>query len=176
MAKLTGVSIIPVIEALHRLESEGLVESRPYWGSRVISLTEEVVQDRFSMREAVECHVARILAARISRDQEQQLRELASTLDELQQQRIIDDTWWEKHYAFHLSLAEFTGHASLADALRRINLFNLLQRAEYNTITVKSAVPADNHCRIVDAIKSSDPQQAEDEMRVHIRRSGIITE
>ena len=50
MAALTGVSIIPVIEALHRLEDEGLVESFPYFGSQVIQLSEETIADRYALR------------------------------------------------------------------------------------------------------------------------------
>jgi DNA-binding GntR family transcriptional regulator len=51
MAALTGVSMIPVIEALHRLEYEGLVESFPRWGSRVVELTPQTVRDRNSLRK-----------------------------------------------------------------------------------------------------------------------------
>lgn len=176
MAKLTGVSIIPVIEALHRLEAGGLVESRPYWGSRVISLTEEVIQDRFALREATECQVVRILATKITKAEEELIGKLAAELDDLQQKKILDEDYWAKHYAFHLSLAEAAGHESLVDALKRINLFNLLQRAEYNSITINSEVPKDNHRRVVDAVLTRDPQRAEDEMRTHIHRSGLVTE
>ena len=176
MAKLTGVSIIPVIEALHRLESEGLVESRPYWGSRVISLTDEVMQDRFALREAIECQVVRILAARIDDEEVERIYRLADGLDVLQQKKVLDDNYWEKHYTFHLTLAELTGHPSLVDALRRINFFNLLQRAEYNTITIHSEVPANNHRLVSEAIATRNADTAEAAMRTHIRRSGFVGE
>ena len=174
MAKLTGVSIIPVIEALHRLESEGLVESRPYWGSRVIELTEKVIEDRYALREAVECQVVRILASESTAAHLDRLYELARRVDALGQEHVVSDQYWNYHYTFHFTLAEMTGHESLMQALRRINLFSLLQRAEDSTIRKHPDVPADNHQRIVTAIGTHDRDVAEREMRTHIYRSGLV--
>src|SRR5512143_4178650 len=66
MADLTGVSTISVMEALHMLEREGLVESRPHYGSQVIRMTPTVMKDRYELREAIECHVVRILSKSIT--------------------------------------------------------------------------------------------------------------
>ncbi len=173
MAELSGVSIIPVIEALHRLETEGLVESKPQWGSRVIELTREVIQDRYALREAVECHVVRILCNRLSERDFEVLHSMASRLDAFQKSDRIEDEFWDEHYAFHLRLAQHTNHPSLVEALRRINLFNLLQKAELTAKRIHAPVPEDNHRRIVRALESGDPDVAEREMREHIFHSGL---
>jgi len=173
MAALTGVSIIPVIEALHRLEDEGLVESKPQWGSRVIELTPEVISDRYALREAVECQVVRILCNRLKDGDFTLLHTMAMRLDDCQTSHQIDDQYWEEHYAFHLKLAQHTNHPSLVEALRHINLFNLLEKAELTAQRIHAAIPADNHQRIVRAIETGDPDIAEREMREHIFHSGL---
>jgi DNA-binding GntR family transcriptional regulator len=176
MAKLTGVSIIPVIEALHRLEDEGLVESFPYFGSKVIQLTEETIADRFALREAVECQVMRILAKHLTRDQENQLRYYARELDATPRGPERVDTFWDRHYRFHLALAQATNRPSLERALHRINLFQILQRSVRTQKLTNVPIPADLHMQIMDGIASRDPDEAEKAMRDHLYFSGLIRE
>ncbi len=173
MAELTGVSIIPVIEALHRLENEGLVESKPQWGSRVIELTDETIQDRFALREAIECQVIRILCKKITRSELNELYEIAAELDQYEIENKLDDGFWDSHYDFHLRMAQLTGHKSLEETLHRINLFNLLQRAELTAHSKELPIPEDNHRRLVKQIESGDCNAAEAEMRNHIFHSGL---
>jgi DNA-binding GntR family transcriptional regulator len=175
MATLTGASIIPVIEALHRLEDEGLVESYPYFGSRVIELTEQIINDRGALRAAVECEVARILAMHATEEQVNRLQFLARQLDETS--RVTDeDLFWERHYEFHLSLASMTERPSLEKTLQRINLFLLLQRAVQTKKLTGVPIPDDLHMRIVRGIATKDADVSEKVMREHMRFSGIIRE
>jgi DNA-binding GntR family transcriptional regulator len=174
MAEITGVSVIPVIEALHRLETEGLVESMPYWGSRVISLSRETIRDRFALREAVECQVARILAKHLTREQEKQLVEIAAELDNTSRDPKVEDVYWDKHYGFHLLMGEFTGCKSLIEALHRMNLFILLQRALDTRRRKPRKIAKDLHMQVVKGILSKDPDVAEQAMRTHIFDSGLI--
>ncbi|HEX7008932.1 MAG TPA: GntR family transcriptional regulator, partial [Phycisphaeraceae bacterium] len=53
-----GVSRMPVADALVRLEQDGLVESRPMIGARVVPLTPQRLRDDQVMREALECQAA----------------------------------------------------------------------------------------------------------------------
>ncbi len=176
MAKLTGVSILPVIEALHRLEDEGLVESFPYFGSKVIQLTAETIADRFALREAVECQVARILARHLAHELETRLLYHARELDATSRAPEQEDTFWERHYRFHLTLAQATGRPSLEKALHRINLFQILQRSVSTQKLTKTPIPADIHMQIMDGIASRDPDAAEKAMRDHLHFSGLIRE
>jgi DNA-binding GntR family transcriptional regulator len=176
MAKLTGVSIIPVIEALHRLEDEGLVESYPYFGSQVIQLTEDAIADRHALREAVECQVARILARHITSDQENRLRYLARELDTTSRAPDDEDTFWDRHYRLHVAMAEAAGRPSLVRALHRINLFQLLQRSVKTQKLTNVPIPTDHHGRVIEAIATRDPDIAEKAMREHIQFSGLIRE
>ena len=103
MAKLTGVSIIPVIDARHRLENEGRVQSIPYVGSSVISLTAENKLDRYALRLATECQVARMLSHGVLREElKRQLIVQARALDTQLEVNERSKATWEMHYEFHV--------------------------------------------------------------------------
>lgn len=176
MAEHTGVSVIPVIEALHRLENEGLVESRPHWGSRVITLSKETIRDRFALREAVECEVVRILTRHITTVQENQLKFLAEELDSTSRESENIDLYSSRHCNFHLTMAQYTDCPSLSRALRNINLFRLLSKALAFHLKRDDEIKKDLHMRVVRGILSHDPKIAEQAMREHIYDSGLVTE
>jgi DNA-binding GntR family transcriptional regulator len=169
MAELTGVSVIPVIEALNRLEGDGLVESQPQWGSFVTMPTLEKIQGMYMLREAIECQVVRILSKGISEDEERILRSIADKIDaEYNEKTRVDIA--DAHYELHSKMAEFTGYSTLIDAMKRINLFWVLCKA-VSTRREKSHMPKDWHMRLVDAIMTGDPDKAEAAMRIHIADS-----
>jgi len=176
MATLTGVSTIPVIEALHRLEYEGLVESFPRWGSRVVALTPETIRDRNSLREAVECQAVRIVAEmELSKEQQNWLRYLAEELDSLPRSTEPGNPFWNRHYEFHMELVGLTGCLSLEKALHNVNIFHLLQRNTLVNLDIFSQIPGDLHLKIVQTILDKKPEEAERAMREHIllSRNGI---
>jgi len=168
MAELTGVSIIPVIQALHTLENEGLVETFPNWGSRVITLDRETTRDRYLLREAVECQVARILTQGLSPDKVSRLKDLAVELDDFVAVETPPGEFWEHDFAFHETMAKFTECKSLYKALENINLFRLMQKTKEQVLFQHISLPKDLHMSLVDAIVSGDPDRAERQMREHI--------
>ena len=166
MAEMTGVSTIPVMEALHRLKNEGLIESRPHFGARVVRLTNTIMKDRYELREAIECHVVRMLARMLTPAQGDELLAMARETDTLARENRADPRFWESHSRFHRRLAELTACESLVDVLQKTSLFLILQRA---FLAVKLAHgAAENHEQVVKAIVSGDPDIAERAMREHI--------
>ncbi len=164
--------MIPVMEALHRLEYEGLVESFPRWGSRVVSMTQETVRDRNVLREAVECQAVRLLAETgLSKEQENNLRFLAEELDGTPRTEEPKSPFWDRHYEFHMKLVEYTECGSLIKALHNVSLFHLLQRIILSKKEIFSRIPGDLHKKIVQAIIDKNPDEADNAMRDHIRLS-----
>ena len=60
LASELGMSLIPVSEAMQRLEMDGLVESWPRVGTRVTVPTVEDIRDFVILREALEAQAARL--------------------------------------------------------------------------------------------------------------------
>jgi len=175
MAKLAGVSNIPVMQALHRLENEGIVESNPYLGARVVELSEDKIKDRYALREAVECQVARILSHRLTEEQYKSLLNSAADLDLAEQKPgMTDESFWYKHHEFHMSLARYTSYKSLEKSLYAIGLFTLLRFADNSSFSHHLSLPRDNHKQLVESIYSGDADEAEKAMRLHISRSEIV--
>lgn len=176
LAERSGVSTIPVLEALLRLEADGIVESMPFRGSRVVQVNHEKIMDWYALREAVECQVVRMLATMIKPHELQQLENLAARLDMMESTGSTDDEFRALHHTLHRRMAELTGRRSLVEALARINLFNLLHRAQMVATRHQDRIPSDNHMRVVRAIGTRDPKLAEEAMREHIYHSGITDE
>lgn len=175
MAKVAGVSVIPVIEALKQLEEDGLVESKVKWGSFVTIITPEKVKDMFVLREAVECQVARILSENMTQEQEMELRKIADELDHTDYTSDTSKQFNSNHYHFHNKMVEFTGYNSLIQALRRVNLFWLLCKGasitRQNSSNFPEGWPNNWHKKIINAIASHDANAAQEVMRIHIRHS-----
>ncbi len=172
LAEQLGVSPIPVLEALKRLEQDGLVEYRARWGCIVTVPTMERVKDLFVLREAAECQVARILAVSITEAQAASLRALAEDLDRIRYESEDALLVAEHHYAFHMALAECAGYDSLTSTLRRLNFFWLLCRAA-QTRRRTSTLQRRWHALLLDTILAGNPEAADAAMREHIRDSFI---
>src|ERR1700759_220682 len=53
LAQELGMSLVPISEALQRLEGEGLVESKPRVGTRIYMPTPQDIRERYVVREAL---------------------------------------------------------------------------------------------------------------------------
>ena len=83
LAEQFQMSLVPVAEALQRLEIEGLVESRPRAGTRVKVPNADEIRERFELRQALECQAARLCAERSTFQERLELRRLAENVDVL---------------------------------------------------------------------------------------------
>jgi GntR family transcriptional regulator, rspAB operon transcriptional repressor len=83
LAEEFQMSLVPVAEALQRLEIEGLLESRPRAGTRVKVPSSDEIRERFELRQALECQSARLCAERSTFQERLELRRLAVNVDAL---------------------------------------------------------------------------------------------
>ena len=170
MAEITNVSVIPVIEALKKLEEDGLVESQPKWGSFVTVPTEEKVRETIDAREAVECQIARILSETINEEQKLLLYKIAEELDTIPYTAETVDASRERHYRFHRLLAEYAGNRLLSDMLTKVDFFRSLCDS-LKGVAANAQYPRYWHRKLMDDICSGDPDRAERGMREHVRDS-----
>src|SRR5829696_8796979 len=64
VARELGMSVLPVTEALRRLQEDGLLETRARAGTRVRVPTDADVRQLYEIREALETQAARLFAER----------------------------------------------------------------------------------------------------------------
>ncbi|WP_321301224.1 GntR family transcriptional regulator [uncultured Sphaerochaeta sp.] len=175
LAKMLGVSHIPILEAMKKLEQDGVIEYHPHWGSIVTIPTVERIKDIFLLREAVECQIARILAQNLSKEQQFMLQRAANDLDRIPFENADPYKYTEMHYKFHLMLAEAANSASLYRALER-NSFLWLVLLQGQTKRPRTPESLNRHILLVDSIIKKDIQTAEEAMRQHVRfgQEGLI--
>jgi DNA-binding GntR family transcriptional regulator len=173
LAAELGMSIVPVAEALQRLEAEELVESRPRVGTRVKVPTPQDVRGHYMVREALETQSARLFAEKATTVEKEEIRTRAAGLDKtyaaaaaggLSREQIFD--LHQQHMGFHMRVAECTGYDALCRAMERNQI--LTHNWLYDTATDWHRLPARFHGSLADALCVGDPVVAMAAMRSHV--------
>lgn len=175
MASKLQMSATPILEAIRRLEFEGLVQTEPQWGSRVRTFTVSEIFELASMRVMLEALVARVCAERLTDEQITRLSGVASHVDKLDAE--FEDPHVAKarghlapateDAAFHLMLA---AEAKLPLVHREIERLQVL-KATCRMFLLPAAPTTITHQQIMQAIATRDPRHAEEAMRLHIQVS-----
>ena len=175
LAEELGISIVPVGDALQRLENEGFVESRPRVGTRVRIPTAKSIRGHFVLREALESQSARIFAEMASTEQRDEIRRMASQLDgmfalssgEEGLSRELLFKIHKFHMRFHMSIAELADCEELCNAIEKnqVLVFNWF----YDTAFGNEPPPAGWHSQLAEALASGDSSVADAAMRLHTR-------
>ena len=174
LAEEMQISIVPVGDALQRLENDGLVESRPRVGTRVRIPTAKAIRGHYILREALETQAARIFAEKASPAERQEIQRMATQLDSLYTLPADDEPSREKlyemhklHMGFHMRVAECTGCDQLCEAVEKnqVLVFNWL----YDTTLGNQQPPAGWHSELAAALVAGDPEAADRAMRRHTR-------
>ena len=169
------ISVPPVTEALLRLESEGLVESKPRVGTRVRIPTEQEVQDRSLLREALETQAAKLFAERATAAEKKEIHRMGRNVDRLyaacEKASVDRDVLFSvntSHMELHLRIAEFARCPPLRDAIEKeqVLIFNWL----YDIAVQRRSLGSDYHATLTSALTAGSPSAAEAAMRLHIRR------
>lgn len=174
LAREFGMSVVPVADALRRLEEAGLVESRSRAGTRVRVPSEDDVRELYEVREALECQSARLFAERATRPQRRQLRRMAEQVDVLFNRLatsgndpdfkfVVNST----HVQLHMLIAEHAVSRLLSQMIDRSHV--LILNWLFDVTGRRTPLPAGFHARLADALTSGDPDRADAAMRVHVR-------
>ncbi|MBM3740888.1 MAG: GntR family transcriptional regulator [Acidobacteria bacterium] len=175
LGKQLGVSRMPVLEAIRRLERDGLVESVPQWGARVKRWSREEMMEAYCIRRALEGEAARYFVLQAKPEDWQRLVELDRRFDAelaggLDQAEIdVIDT------QLHLHIARSSG-------FRR--LYELVENSKIITTVISGLIltmlPDAGQARVfhrglrgchrplVEALLSGDPDRAVAAMWQHV--------
>lgn len=126
-AKTLGVSQGPVREAIRDLEAMDLVETVPFKGSRVRTMTEKDIRDNYSVRICLE---SKSILDAIEQLSNEALKELADRLQEILGE--MDDCarqgdlrhFTERDADFHRAIIEATGNRVLLRLWEQCNMRN----------------------------------------------------
>lgn len=160
-----GVSRVPVREALMVLESELLVEIVPRSGAVVTKLSRREVQELFDAREALEPLAARLAAKDLSREDLDALDERCAAARAASQ--VGDDRAGAMaNAAFHSLLVHASGSGLLVSIMAPLQL--RLDRLFRRTIEGRAVELADDHERLVEALRRGDEDSAALLAQLHV--------
>lgn len=153
LAEQLNVSRAPVREAIQILEADGLIESEPYKGKRVKSLTIKEVEELYSLREQFEAFAIRRV---VERDVDvSELRRhsdamfAAAEIGDLAALNVADE-------AFHRTLIRLADHGLMLSFWDNLYLRIRQIMALRNSANRDLRAVARNHPPIIDAIEKRD--------------------
>jgi DNA-binding GntR family transcriptional regulator len=174
LAQELDMSVLPVTDALSRLEGDGLVEIRPRAGTRVRIPSASDIRDLYELREALESQAARLFTLRATPAQRLALQRLADQVDTLfgdLVRRGGDSAFRYKvhsqHVRWHLSIAEQASSSLLTQMIERNHV--LVLNWLYDVSARRTPLPADFHAQLAAALVSGAPEVADRAMRAHVR-------
>ncbi|HVC23969.1 MAG TPA: GntR family transcriptional regulator [Candidatus Dormibacteraeota bacterium] len=115
LASVLGISIIPLREALRRLEGEGLVESCPNNVMRVVPLPSREWEELLTVRAHLEALAVAIVARSADEGQRRTVVALASALAASRPGK-----WDSSHRAFHQAIYNITDNGILIESMKQL--------------------------------------------------------
>ncbi|OUM98631.1 MAG: transcriptional regulator [Paenibacillaceae bacterium ZCTH02-B3] len=167
LAEEIGVSRNTIKKALLMLERENLVEIEDNKGATIKSFTLEEIVNYLEIREALEAIVARNVARHITADDIRRLENILAEMRAHLEQHQFEE-YSAKNREFHSIIY---GASTNRQAVEMINIIRTqLNRYHFRTILVpgRNLESYREHERILEALKSRDPDRIEEAVRHHI--------
>ncbi len=161
-----GISATPVREALRKLSSEGLVETVPYRGTFVVSLSADQVRDISSVRLGLELMA---IEAGLSLGSELEFDRMEAAVEDFDRALAQDDlpALLESDMAFHSLLVSCSHNAILEELYRQLagRLQMLMAIADMRG---RLAYGNEEHREILRALYARDVEAANSAVHKHL--------
>ncbi len=171
LAKELGISRTPIREALHKLESEGLIKPLATRGFIASHDSREDVEELFEIRAVLEGYALRVICERISDEVLDRLGETIRRAEEAVQAGSLDDVFqWNTR--FHDLLHELiTDKHRLYHQMVTMRQYVLRHRKHTLGYRDGGRRTLDGHRKILLALRLRDADLCERVMREHIQQS-----
>lgn len=169
-----GVSLVPIREAMRRLEAERLVESVPNKGARVARISIPDLNDVYAARVLLEGQALRLAWPRLTDEVLAGLRQLNRRLvDEVERS---NPEFYELHRALHFAIYERSESPWLLHMIEMLWSHTERYRRLAARLRPFIDVTDDLHHRVLDAISDGDVEGAEEALRKDLHRTVQLIE
>ncbi len=171
IAEELGVSRTPVLDAIKRLSSQGLVEIKARRGTFVRGITENDIKEIFQLREALEIFALRYVLEQglgpcVIERMTVSLQQMASLIHENTFTDYTAFTHADRH--FHSALIEACNNQRMREAYQNLNVHLQIMRGHFfKGLEPPLRVHAD-HTELVEAISQNNLPAAERVLRQHL--------
>jgi DNA-binding GntR family transcriptional regulator len=161
------ISTTPVREALHRMESDGLIVKLPYRGWFVREFTEQEVRELYEMRAALECFSVRLACGRATDDELSWLRahqavgEAALKAGDMDAYRIYNRD-------LHAAIMQAARNSYLTSAMGGLSLQSQVLMARTIRLVGRPSRAIEEHRQLIELIAGRQEQAAQELMERHI--------
>ena len=173
LAQRFSMSVMPIREAIGRLQGEGLVNQIPHRGARVSPISAADLEDLYAVRIALETLAIRAAAARFT---EEDYRRLAGVLEKYVRAYEVEDAarGREMHSQFHLGIYEISGSPWL---IRTISpLWDAADRYRRLSATLRGTLKERHkeHQHILECCRKRDQDAASAALETHLCRTMMV--
>lgn len=167
LAKKLGMSTTPIIQALKRLEDQGLVRHEPNRGYYTENISLNEIIEIYEFREVIETSLLHITIETMNEKKLKTLKKalnnhLDAVRDVFLKERLLRDM------EFHLTLAQLSGQTIQVNTLKSLfDLLYLKYRANVLFVTPMETVDAE-HIELYNCIETRDIDGATRIMKQHI--------
>jgi DNA-binding GntR family transcriptional regulator len=171
LARKLGVSRTPVREALHKLESEGLIKPLETRGFIISADSKEELEELFDIRISVEGYALRLISQIIDEEALKRMDEMILKAEHALKQKNIEEIFkWNTQ--FHDTLHELIAHKPrIYSIIKNVRKYVLRYRKDTLHYLDGATRTIDGHKKIMLALRLKDPDLCERIMREHIREA-----
>lgn len=160
-----GMSRMPVREALRRLDADGLVILRPNRGAIVANYGGAEISEMFAIRSVLEGLAVRLATPHCGPDQ---LEEMYALLARMTWAERDGERWVSRHWAFHHYVCSLSGATRLVREIERLHTLLEPYLRIWLTHVEKPIDATEDHRRLIEALATGQPDEAERAMRQHV--------
>ncbi len=162
-----NVSLVPVREALKKLEGEGFVQIVPRRGAFVTEASIEDMEDLYFTRRIIEGQAAYHAAERITEEQVGRLERLTETMDGALAEHDYD-YFMQLNHEFHFTIYNAANSRYMSNFIT--SLWELSERYRYRYVYIKDQGEAiqREHRAIVAACRAHDSKHLRDAILHHM--------
>lgn len=172
LTKALGVSLIPIREAIRRLEVERLVDSVPNKGARVAPISLRDVNDVYQTRIALETEALRRAWPNLTPELVEEISDVRESM--VERVRRDDETFYDLHRRVHFDIYEASHSPWLVHLIEIVWSHTERYRraaAKFDTFVDEGS---DLHGKILDAIRAGNLDRAEVALRNDLERTAKL--
>lgn len=170
LAEEMSISVMPVREAISRLQNEGLVEHVPHRGARVSGISASDLEDLYRVRISLESLAVRLAAERFT---ERDFERLSGILEDYLSaySQGDEERGREAHAEFHLGLYELSGSRWLMRSIP--SLWDAADRYQRMSRGLRGTVEERHHehLRILEHCHHCDHEGAAVALEEHLQKT-----
>ena len=167
VARQLEVSTTPVREAMHRLESDGLLVKVPYQGWYVREFTEKEIKELYEFRASLEKFGIRVACARITPNELKWMRKHQLVGKAALKSKDMDE-YRLYNRDFHQAILRIAGNSYLTSAMAQVALQSEMLSAKTIKISGRSLKALEEHAKLIDLMEGRRFSEAEKLIETHI--------